>query len=88
LGEEALAVLEDIHPDLIVLDVIMPEMNGIEVCKRIRDNPRWNAIPIIFLTAKGRPDDMLSGYDAGANDYLVKPFDVLDLPERITKLLK
>jgi DNA-binding response OmpR family regulator len=86
-GEKALTLLEQSQPDLIVLDIIMPDMNGIEVCKRIRENPVLDRIPIIFLTAKGRPDDMVSGYDAGANDYLVKPFDVLELPERIGKLL-
>lgn len=86
-AQEALNILGESHPDCIVLDVIMPEMDGFELCRHIRQQPALADIPIVFMTAKGRPADMISGYDAGANDYLTKPFDVLELPKRISALL-
>src|SRR5687767_13180589 len=87
-GEEALQMLSQNHYDLIVLDVIMPEMNGIEVCRRIRANPALAKTPVLFLTAKGRPSEIVQGLDAGADDYLVKPFAVVELPARIRALLR
>ena len=86
-AQEALTLLQDTHPDCIVLDVIMPDMDGFELCRHLRGKPEFADIPVIFMTAKGRPADMISGYDAGANDYMVKPFDVLELPKRINALL-
>lgn len=72
--------------DLIVTDVLLPDMNGIEVCKAIREE--LPQIPIIMLTALGTTDDKVDGFDAGANDYLVKPFDFRELYVRIRELLK
>lgn len=86
-AQDALTLLQNHHPDCIVLDVIMPEMDGFELCRLIRSKSEFAAVPVIFMTAKGRPADMISGYDAGANDYMVKPFDVLELPKRINALL-
>lgn len=85
---EALDWISNSQPDLCLLDIIMPEMSGIDLCRRIRSNPFTAKVPIIFLTAKGRPTDVASGLDAGADDYMVKPFEVLELPARIRALLR
>ena len=87
-GQKALDLLADHNFDLVVLDIIMPEMSGIEVCNRIRANPFWAKLPILFLTAKNRPDNIVEGLDAGADDYLTKPFEVIELPARIRALLR
>lgn len=72
--------------DLLISDVILPQMNGFELCKKVREiNP---AIPILMLTALGATDDKLEGFDAGADDYMVKPFDFRELDARIKVLLK
>ncbi|NDJ79007.1 MAG: response regulator transcription factor [Chloroflexi bacterium] len=87
-GQSALDVLQDTAPDLVVLDIIMPDMDGIEVCRRIRAKPFFARLPVIFLTAKSRPADIARGLDAGGDDYLVKPFDVIELPARIRAQLR
>lgn len=85
---DALDFLLQELPDLLVLDIVMPEMDGIEVCRRVRADPYTCKIPIIFLTARGRTTDVVEGLDAGADDYLVKPFDVIELPARIRSVLR
>ncbi len=87
-GIDALNSLSQELPDLMVLDILMPEMDGIEVCRRVRANPYMCKVPIIFLTAKGRASDVVEGLDAGADDYLVKPFDVIELPARVRAVLR
>ena len=87
-GSEALNVLEKRHPDLMILDIIMPGMDGITVCRRLRQDPRFTALPILFLTAKGTTDDIVDGLDAGADDYVVKPFELAELRARIHALLR
>ena len=87
-GQEALQILADAQPDLVILDVIMPEMTGIEVCRRIRTDPFHAKLPIVFLTAKSRPSDIAEGLDAGGDDYITKPFQVIELPARIRALLR
>lgn len=87
-GAEALEAVKREQPHLIVLDVIMPHMDGIEVCRRIRQDPQVAHIPIIFLTALGRLSDKLEGFDAGADDYLSKPFHFQELEVRVRALLR
>jgi two-component system response regulator RpaA len=87
-GKEALDLVTSQRPDLIILDIIMPEINGIEVCRRIRADSFMSRLPIMFLTAKGRPADVVRGLDAGGDDYLIKPFEVIELPARVRALLR
>lgn len=87
-GRKALAYLENSRPDLVILDIIMPEMDGIAVCRQVRRDPRFTALPILFLTAKGSTDDIVEGLDAGADDYVVKPFELAELRARVHALLR
>lgn len=87
-GEEGLRLIEAKQPELVILDVIMPGLNGIEVCKRIRANPFTARLPVLFLTARSRPGDVAEGLDAGGDDYITKPFQVIELPARIRALLR
>ncbi len=82
-GEEALAKAESERPDLILLDIMMPSLDGVEVCRRLKRATRTADIPIILLTAKTTDEDMLAGWEAGADDYLTKPFNPLGLTQRI-----
>ena len=86
-GEEALAKSLEHKPDLIVLDIMMPKMDGYEVCKRLKAEPSTRGIPVILLSAKGRNVDQKMGFDAGAEDYITKPFSPRKLVERINALL-
>ena len=85
-GEEALTIARDNPPDLVVLDVMLPSLDGVEVCRRLRAGDR--DLPILMLTAKGRVPDRVAGLDAGADDYLVKPFAFDELLARIRALLR
>ncbi|GAB4508934.1 MAG: response regulator transcription factor [Anaerolineae bacterium] len=87
-GKKALAYLETRRPDMMILDIIMPEMDGITVCSIIRRDPRFTTLPILFLTAKGSTDDIVEGLDAGADDYIVKPFELAELRARVHALLR
>jgi two-component system sensor histidine kinase/response regulator len=82
-GNMALSILEKIRPDLILLDIMMPDMDGYETCKKIKDNPHFAQIPIIFLTAKNDIEDMVKGFNIGAVDYIIKPFNLKELRVRI-----
>jgi DNA-binding response OmpR family regulator len=87
-GTEALGLLEKRPPDALILDIIMPGMDGITICRQLRRDPRFAALPILFLTAKGSTDDIVDGLDAGADDYVVKPFELAELRARIYALLR
>ncbi|MBN1312550.1 MAG: response regulator transcription factor [Anaerolineae bacterium] len=87
-GQAALDLIARQLPDLVVLDILMPEMDGLEVCRRIRADPFTSKLPVIFLTARGRATDIVQGLDTGGDDYLTKPFEVIELPARIRALLR
>ena len=84
-GPTALKLASTQHPDLAILDIRMPEMNGYEVCRRIRE---FSSIPIIMLTALAEPTDKVTGLDAGADDYITKPFSVDELLARVRAVLR
>jgi DNA-binding response OmpR family regulator len=88
-GELALEIIEDEKPDLVLLDVMMPKMNGMEVCQRVKQNAELNNVYVIILTAKGQEVDKQKGLDVGADKYMTKPFDpdeVLDIARDVLKL--
>src|SRR3954463_6051163 len=82
-GEEALAAVSEAMPDLVLLDVMMPRIDGVEVCRRLRADPATAHLPVIMLTAKSLSADKVVGLTAGADDYLIKPFDTLALIARV-----
>lgn len=86
-GKEAIAFLETEMPDLIISDVMMPEMDGIGLCRILKNRPEWCHIPILLLTAKAMSLHIEEGYDAGADDYLIKPFKISTLKARIDNIL-
>lgn len=87
-GEQGLMQAQRIHPDLIILDVMMPDIDGLEVCRRLRNNPTTSDIPILMLTAKDDVSDRILGLQTGADDYLTKPFDFYELVERVKAILR
>jgi adenylate cyclase len=87
-GESALQAVAEHAPDLVCLDVMMPELGGVEVCQRLRRQPEHAGLPIILLTALDRPEDKTRGLEAGANDFLSKPFDVSELAARLRSMLR
>ncbi|MGQ9594582.1 MAG: response regulator [Anaerolineae bacterium] len=86
-GEEALAWLQREVPDLVISDVVMPGIDGYELCRRMRKQPRLANVPVILLTARGGISEKVAGFEAGADDYLVKPFDPVELELRVKVLL-
>jgi len=87
-GNEALKKAQGIAPQLIVLDIMLPEVDGIEVCKLLRRNPATSSVPVIMLTAKTAEIDRIIGLEIGADDYITKPFSPRELVLRIKKLLQ
>jgi diguanylate cyclase (GGDEF)-like protein len=87
-GAAALAAVAEREPDLLILDRQMPVMNGIEACRAVKENPFTGHIPVLMLTALGAVERKLEGYDAGADDYLVKPFDTRELRARVDAMLR
>ena len=87
-GSKAVADVEKLHPSVILLDWMLPEMSGVEICKLIRSKPDIKDIPIIMLTAKGEEEDKIKGLNAGADDYVTKPFSVLELVARVKTQLR
>ncbi len=87
-GEEALIMVDEESPDLIVLDWMLPGLSGIEVCRMIRERRKTRATPIIMLTARGEEGDRIRGLDAGADDYVVKPFSPNELVARARAVIR
>jgi two-component system, OmpR family, response regulator MprA len=85
-GQEALTQVADASPDALVLDIGLPDLDGLEVCRRLRQ--AGNRVPVLMLTARDAIEDRIDGLDAGADDYLVKPFDVGELKARLRALLR
>ena len=82
-GRQALDTVDASEPDLVLLDVHLPEMNGIRVCRKIHENPRHKHLPVIFLSALGDSFNKLQGFEAGGVDYMTKPFDVDEVKVRV-----
>ncbi|MEO8113508.1 MAG: phosphate regulon transcriptional regulator PhoB, partial [Phenylobacterium sp.] len=87
-GEEALLLVDEKLPDLIVLDWMLPKVSGIEVCRRLRQRAETRNAPIIMLTARGEETDRIRGLDTGADDYVIKPFSMTELAARIRAVLR
>lgn len=87
-GEKSLDCLDDLQPDLILMDVMMPRLNGMETCKLIRANKNWSMIPILMVTALNEKKDLADCLNAGANDYIAKPVSGLELRARVRSLLR
>jgi len=87
-GEDALKSARKQPPDLIVLDLMLPTVDGLEVCRRLKGDPKTSDIPIIMLTAKGEESDMIAGLERGADDYIAKPFSPRVLAARVKALLR
>ncbi len=85
---EMLEKMKEVQPDLIILDLMLPNMSGYEVIKKLRDNKKYNAIPIIIVSAKSTEIDIVKGLDIGASDYITKPFGLLEFSSRIKANLK
>ncbi len=87
-GQEALGLAFTDHPDVILLDIMMPGIDGLEVCRRLKAQPATDDISIILLSARGQQEDVAEGLAAGADDYFVKPFSPIALIQKLEKLLQ
>ena len=87
-GEEALIMANERAPDLVILDWMLPKVSGIEVCRRLRGRAETRNVPIIMLTARGEETDRIRGLDTGADDYVVKPFSMVELTARVRAVLR
>ena len=86
-GEDAFNAIKEMKPDLALLDVMMPVMDGYQVLKKVKEDDNLKHIPVIMLTAKGQERDVVKGFDLGSEDYIVKPFRPAELVARIKKIL-
>ncbi len=87
-GEEALLVADEMKPDLVVLDWMLPQLSGIEVCRRLRSRGHMRNVPIVMLTARGEETDRIRGLDIGADDYIVKPFSMTEFLARLRAVMR
>ncbi|MCS3923119.1 response regulator transcription factor [Methanosalsum natronophilum] len=87
-GKKALEIIRKENPDIILLDLMLPEMDGFDVCKKVKTDPLYGHIPIIMLTAKGEIKDKVDGIEIGADDYVTKPFNLSELKARIKMILR
>lgn len=86
-GQEAIDMLPEVKPDLMILDVMMPRKNGFEVCSEVRSNPELADLPVLMLTAKGREAEIKKGLSLGADAYIAKPFSTHELVAKVIELL-
>ena len=86
-GERALPLIKQMKPDVVVLDVVLPGLDGFEICKKLRADPDTAHLPIILLTSRSADEDRKKGTDVGANLYLIKPFGIVKLVDEIRTLL-
>jgi DNA-binding response OmpR family regulator len=86
-GEDAFNAIGEFAPDLILLDVMMPRMSGYDLCQKVRENPAWQGIKIIMLSAKGRDIEVTKGMAVGADAYVTKPFSTKDLIAKVRDML-
>jgi DNA-binding response OmpR family regulator len=86
-GEQALELIRKSPPDLVILDVLMPRMDGWEVARELKADPLTQGVPIMFLTSRGQEHDVLEGFNSGAADYMVKPFSPRELQVRVRAVL-
>jgi two-component system phosphate regulon response regulator PhoB len=87
-GEEALLLAEEVNPDLVILDWMLPQLSGIEVCRRLRSRGEMRNVPVIMLTARGEEPDRIRGLDTGADDYIVKPFSMSEMLARVRAVMR
>ena len=87
-GEEALLLADEMKPDLVVLDWMLPQLSGIEVCRRLRGRGHMRNVPIVMLTARGEEPDRIRGLDTGADDYIVKPFSMTEFLARLRAVMR
>lgn len=87
-GVEALHMLDEVQPDIILLDVMMPELDGFEVCRRLKSEEKWRHVPVILITALGEKTDLARGFEAGADDFLHKPVNDIELRSRVRAMLR
>jgi two-component system alkaline phosphatase synthesis response regulator PhoP len=87
-GKEALAAMNRECPDLVLLDIMMPILDGFEVCQKIREKPEWQAVKIILVTAMGREANIEKGLSLGADAYVLKPFSNAEIVDKVRKLLE
>ena len=86
-GEEGVAKALETKPDLILMDVVMPKMNGFEAVRHIRGNKQTRAVPIVMVTSKAEAESMETGYESGCSDYIIKPIDSVELLVKVKSLL-
>jgi DNA-binding response OmpR family regulator len=87
-GNHALEIAAEAAPDLIVSDLVMPYRDGYEVLRALRNDPRFRAVPVVILSMRDREEDIVRGFEQGADDYVVKPFNARELVARVKKLLE
>lgn len=86
-GQQGIVMARDEQPDLILLDVMMPDLDGFKVCQYLKDNDETKHIPVMFLTARGAEDDLATGRKVGADGFMTKPFQTMDVLNQVEKIL-
>jgi DNA-binding response OmpR family regulator len=87
-GEKAVRLIGEDHPDLMIVDVMMPKINGFQICRKVKSDPRSEGMPIILLTARSQEEDVFWGKDCGADEYITKPFSTKELERTVVRLMK